>query len=82
MAYITECECRQCGKTKMEDGHTFPGICSECRAVAADKARRQHLAGLKGLSVEERLEIIERQTYDTNAAARLRALEAANHQYA
>jgi hypothetical protein len=82
MAYITDCDCNVCGKTKLEDGHTFRGVCSDCRKAEADKARRKHLAGLKGLTVEERLERIEAELYDTAANRRLGAIEAANRQYA
>lgn len=82
MAFLTDCECRQCGKTKREDGHTFRGTCSECLKKAADRARRTHLAGLRGLSVEERLERIEAQLYDTAADSRISAIEIAHHQYA
>lgn len=81
MAYITKCECRKCGKTKLEDGHTFRGVCAECLATEADQSRRVHLAGLKSLSVEERLERIEAEIYDTQIEKRLSALEVKGHSY-
>lgn len=82
MAYITDCKCNECGKTKLEDAHTFRGVCSDCQKAGSDKARRKHLAGLKGLTVEERLERIEAELYDTAANRRIGAIEAANHRYA
>ena len=82
MAYITACHCNTCGKTKQEDGHTFRGVCSQCRKEEADKKRREHLAGLKGLTILERLEKIEAELYDTGAARRLDAIEIRDHSYA
>jgi hypothetical protein len=54
----------------------------ERSAHAFYKARRKHLAGLKGLTVEERLVRIEAELYDTAANRRIGALEALNHRYA
>ena len=63
MAFVTEINCKVCGKTRTEvTDHS--GVCQDCRYKASSKARRIHLAGLKGMTVKERLERIEAQLYD------------------
>lgn len=79
MAFIAPRECRACVETKEVNVHSFNGLCPACRAEQADVEKRQHLAGLKGLTVEERLEEL---FYDTNAEARLKSLEAKTATYA
>ncbi len=65
MALIREITCTVCEKTKFQNVRGFNGVCIECLEKAASKKKRVHLAGLKGLTVEERLEKIEEQLYDT-----------------
>ena len=84
MAFITEETCSSCGETRRQDHHTFirnGNKCAVCCAEEASKKRRLHLASLKGLTVEERLDRIEEVLYDTDARDRLKALEAANQTY-
>ena len=74
MALVTNVHCKVCGETKNEvTDHS--GVCQECRRKAASKARRVHLAGLSGMTTEERLEKIEAQLYDLNMEQRLRSIE-------
>ena len=81
MALITDVNCKECGKTKHEvTDHS--GVCQDCRAKISSKKRRVHLAGLRGMTPEERLERIEAQLYDLDASRRLREIEAANVRYA
>lgn len=63
MALITDFTCSDCDKEKYEvvDGS---GVCQDCRWKKATKAKRRFLSGLKGLSLEERLERIEELLYD------------------
>jgi reverse gyrase len=82
MAYIQQRECRECGETKSVNVHSFNGMCPECRAKAASEKKRKTLAGLKGLTVEERLNRVEEILYDLDAESRLKALEALNQRYA
>lgn len=62
MAYITNIDCKECGKTTREVTD-YSGICQCCR-IASSKKFRLHIASLKGLTVEERLERIEIQLYN------------------
>ena len=80
MAYITDCTCQTCGKTVRMDKHSFKGYCPPCQKIAADQARRMHLASLKGLSLEERIEKIEAALYDLRPSERLALLEAKTKQ--
>lgn len=67
MAYITEVHCSSCGKTCMEAvaaGNVAPDTCSICTTEEIASARAVHLAGLKALSVKERLARIEAWIYD------------------
>jgi hypothetical protein len=78
MAYIENCTCEKCGKTALVDKNSFKGICAVCLKAEADKTRRMHLASLKGLSLEERLERLEAALYDLKAEERISALEIKN----
>ena len=81
MALVTDINCKSCGETKHEvTDHS--GVCQECRRKIASKARRVHLAGLRGMTPEERLERIEAQLYDFDTERRLRAIEASHTKYA
>lgn len=62
--------------------HVFNGLCPDCRDKQASVEKRQHLAGLRGLVVEERLERIEEFLYDTNVEVRLKHLESKTATYA
>jgi len=81
MALVIDVICEVCGRTKREvTDHS--GVCQSCRAEIAQKKRNVHLAGLRGLTTQQRLEVIEAQLYDLDADRRLRAIEMTNVQYA
>jgi len=63
MALITTLTCLECEKDKYEvvDGS---GVCQDCRWKKYNKAKRQFLSGLKGLTPEERLSRIEELLYE------------------
>ena len=64
MAYIYEEYCPECDKeVMMVDGH-----CADCRAREASRKKRVALAGLRGLTKEERLDRIEEMLYDLLAS--------------
>jgi hypothetical protein len=72
---------RYCTKCKEQTTH-HDLSCQVCAADArkeAQQKRRMDLAGLKGLTVEERLERIEAQLYDL--APRVGALESKTATY-
>ena len=88
MAYLVNFECTECGLQKQECDPTPVGpvlgrgvICAACRHKIADRERRTYLASLTGLTLEERIQLIEEQLYDQNAGRRLAALEAKNTTY-
>ena len=74
MAYLRNFNCKECGKNKHEIVHNS-GICSDCRGKSYTKKKRVHLAGLKGLTVEERLDKIEENLYDLEIDQRISRLE-------
>ena len=53
-------DCPECGK------HTafHNGKCSECEFKKASYEHRKHFAGLKGLTIEERLDLLEKWQWD------------------
>lgn len=63
MALVTNFLCSVCNQDKYEVV-TYDRICLECRANESKKAERMHFAALKGLTVEERLEKIEKWIYN------------------
>lgn len=80
MAFVTAFTCVNCDTVRIEV--ITPGrVCVKCRGQESDRARRVHLDGLKGLTIEERLDRIEKELYDTAAKRRLGALEARNAVY-
>lgn len=81
MAYVTDVKCKVCGETKYEVTDNS-GVCAVCRHQIADRRRREHLAGLRGLTVEERLDRIEAALYDVRAEERLKRLENRSLPYA
>ena len=83
MAYVGDVNCTECNTKKREVVHPMDSsTCNSCRHKKASKKKRLHLASLKGLTVEERLDRIEEVLYDTNADRRLKGLEAENQTYA
>lgn len=66
MAIVRSITCSKCGQYKREarSSSDFSNICLDCQAEIADQTRRQYLAGLKGLTIEERLSKIEAWIYD------------------
>jgi hypothetical protein len=66
MAVMMTIICSECGEEKREcrNNGDYSNVCGECTAKAADKKRREHLASRKGLTVEERLELLEQWQYD------------------
>lgn len=79
MAFITDFQCQECRLLVREV--KYNGICAHCRARLSNKAKRVHFAGLKCLSLEERIEKLERAFYDLNVERRLSSLEAKNATY-
>lgn len=73
MALVTDFQCKECNRTVLEV--KINGICENCRISLEKRSRRVHFAGLKGLTLEERVEKIEKQLYDMNIERRLRLLE-------
>jgi len=66
VAILTHIHCPSCGETKRVC-HGFgdrPAECHECSSKREARARAVHLAGLKALTVEERLALIEEWIYD------------------
>ena len=80
MAFITDIDCKECGVTKNEVIDNS-GVCAECRKKIADRMRRLHFAGLKGLTIEERLERVEIELYDLHIDKRLSRLESKTATY-
>lgn len=74
MAYITNFTCKTCNLAKREVSDRT-GECVACRTAESDRARRVHLAGLEGLTLEERVKRIEELLYDLDATRRLNAIE-------
>lgn len=56
--------CRECKKEKNVDGHTFDGVCGECKRAQAAEEKQKYLYKLSLLSLEERIGRIESQLYD------------------
>jgi hypothetical protein len=82
MAYIGQFTCTKCEKPKHEVvSRSQPNVCAECRGKEASRAKRVHLAGLTGLTPEERLAKIEEQLYDLDLKRRLEALESHHIRY-
>jgi hypothetical protein len=63
MAKLIEVYCCVCGKSRYEVAHPS-GICGSCRREMNDRDKRMHLASLKGLTIEERLELMEESLYN------------------
>lgn len=80
MALVTDYICTVCNEPR-NGVVTRDRVCPACATSAESKRRRMHFAALQGLTVEERLERIEKQLYDANAGPRLDALEAKNATY-
>lgn len=85
MALVTQFTCSRSTCRKETYGLVRPDrLCYECVEAdcqVASKTRRVYLAGLTGLTVEERLAQLEAHLYDLNAAARLGVLENRNVTY-
>jgi predicted nucleic acid-binding Zn finger protein len=67
MACLVEIKCETCGKSSqevMQPYGRYDRKCSSCYSVAVKHKRDYHLAGLKALSIEERLSKIEEWIYD------------------
>ena len=64
MACIRDIVCKKCKKTKTHEVVHESGVCATCRHADMTAAKRRHLAGLTGLTVEERLALIEERLYD------------------
>lgn len=83
MAMIADFICSKC-----KDYHygliTKEKLCIDCTNLLHEenkKTRRVYLAGLKGLTIEERISKIEEYLYDTDAEKRLDSLEIKNITY-
>ena len=66
MACLIEVHCVKCGQTKQVlAGYESPVTkCDECREKEKAQKRRTHFAGLKALTLEERITKIEEWVYD------------------
>lgn len=67
MARLVRITCGTCGKEKdvwRASGYPDPKECHECFTLRQNAKRTEHLNGLKALSVEERLSLLEEWTYD------------------
>lgn len=73
MALITNFRCKECERIVREVYRDE--TCSDCRAKLSNKARRVYFAGLKGLTVEERLDRIEQFLYDSDIDNKLKFIQ-------
>lgn len=66
MAILRTIHCTVCGETKRESraNNDYSNICRECKRKQSNQERREFLAGRAGLTVEERLTLIEQWIYD------------------
>lgn len=80
MALVKGFVCLKCGQFRF-DILNVDNICSDCQENDADKQRRMHFAMLKGLTIEERLDRIEKELYALNIQNRLKNLESKNATY-
>ncbi len=67
MALLVEIVCSDCGKSSLEcvaSGMRPPYLCSDCYTKKKNLERAKHLLGLSMLTIEERLELIEKWIYD------------------
>jgi hypothetical protein len=66
MAILRNFLCDTCFEkiSEARGGNDYSNTCCSCQSDLADKKRRAHLASRKGLTVEERLELIEQWIYD------------------
>ena len=66
MACLTEIRCAECGQTKQVLASYGQPVteCDECREKEKVQKRRTHFAGLKALSLEERIDKLEQWVYD------------------
>ena len=64
MAYLENFQCLKCEKHFGMQAKSSRGWCGICENEEIDMKRRQVLAGYRGLSVGERLFILEEKVYD------------------
>jgi len=67
MAYLAGGQCVKCGKHFSEvvnSGQPIPTICPKCRTEDEEEALKIHLKSLSILTIEQRLEIIEKWIYN------------------
>ena len=67
MAVLVNIKCSACDKISQEvvdAGMPQPTVCSDCQKINHDQHRNFHLAGLKALPLETRIERIEQWIYD------------------
>ncbi len=67
MAFVTKITCAQCGEDKsvtVGSGAPNPKICHDCQDKTNRNNRAIHLEGLKALSLEDRISLIEQWIYD------------------
>lgn len=64
MAYQTELECLECGKTfitAISAGFQAPNFCPECTEKKNEKLEQKYLDELSKLTLEERVEQLEKR---------------------
>lgn len=81
MAFVDTFTCSECNSERTEVVDNNGGVCCSCRLKKSSKAKRLHLSGLKGLTVEERLSRLEELEYDVDAGKRLSSLEGYHARY-
>jgi hypothetical protein len=67
MAFVTTIFCQTCNRDKQvttSGGISDPIICHECALKEEQNQMKMHFAGLKALSVEDRLEKLEQWMYE------------------
>lgn len=80
MALVAEFRCTSCGQT-VHEVVTCIDVCQACRKKEWKRAKREHLYGLAGLTLEERVRRIEEQLYDLDIDRRFRVIESKNVRY-
>lgn len=66
MARYEQIFCTSCQRTKqvVRGAGDWGATCNECESAAAEKAKKEHLDGLKALPLEERVARIEAWIYE------------------
>jgi len=63
MAYVTNWNCKKCGKHQHSSEPTH-GMCYDCNTAMKDRERREYFGRLNALTLEERIREIEEWIHD------------------